>query len=217
MLIRILIADDHAVFRAGLRGLLDKEADFVVVGEASSFAEIGARIDACSPDVLIIDLSMPGPGSAQDTVEAMGEAYPKVKVVVLTMHEDDYYLRQMFRVGAQAFVLKKSDASQLIAAVRAVHGGAKYVDPAMGSQLVDAFLSPQAVPNNGRLARLTPREQEVCRLLALGHTNLEIGALLTVSERTIEAHRSSIMGKLSLKSRAELVRFAIEGGLMKLE
>jgi len=217
MAIRILIADDHAVFRSGIRELLDKEVDFSVVAEAGAFPEVIPQVVAASVDVLILDLTMPGPGTAQQTVEAVRAACPETRVVVLTMHEDDYYLRQMFRVGALAFVLKKSDASHLIAAIRAAHRGTRYVDPAMGGHLVESLIAPPASGSAGRRVPLTPRENEVCCLLALGHTNGEIAAKLSVSERTVEAHRSSIMSKLQLKTRAELVRFAMESGLMKLE
>jgi two-component system, NarL family, response regulator NreC len=216
MPIRILIADDHAVFRSGLRSLLQREADCTVVGEAATFPEIGDQIDAAPADVLIIDLTMPGPGTAQQAVVAARARHPDLKVVVLTMHEDEYYLREMFRAGASAFVLKKSDVNQVVAAVRAAHHGSPYVDPAMGGSVVAGLLSPRTPKISGSPVPLTPREKEVCRLLALGHTNGEIGTVLSISERTVEVHRSNIMTKLHANNRAELVRFAIDNGLMKL-
>jgi two-component system response regulator NreC len=216
MSIRILIADDHAVFRSGLRVLLEREPDMTVVGEAASFSEIAGRLASSSADVLIMDLSMPGPGSAPRVVESALKTYPHLHVVVLTMHEDDNYLREMFRFGAQAYVLKKSDVSHVLGAVRSVYGGARYVDPALGGEVVAALSAPASVSRHGAAASLTAREQEVCALLALGHTNAEIGDKLCVSVRTVETHRSNIMAKLHLRSRAELVRFAIDSDLLKL-
>ncbi len=211
----IFIADDHAVFRSGLRALLERESDCAVVGEAASFADIPARVLAAGADVLIIDLSMPGPGSAPQAVEAALEANPQLRVVVLTMHEDEYYLREMFRVGASGFVLKKSDASHVVGAVRAARRGERYVDPELAGAFLAAQAAPQSAPPVSSSTPLSTREQEVCHLLAVGHTNVEIAAKLHISQRTVEVHRRNIMSKLGAKSRAELVRFALDRGLLE--
>jgi len=216
MPIRILIADDHAVFRSGLKALLEKEADLKVVGETGDgFATIEA-VAAEDVDVLLLDITMPklpGPKVA----EAVLRERPQLAIVVLTMHEDEYYMQELFKIGARAFVLKKSTGTDLLQAIRAAHRGEQYVDPALTSHVISSYLGrPARGKAQGRLDLLTPREQEVSTLLAYGHTNAEIAQKLCISARTVETHRTNLMAKLDLKSRAELVRFAIDNGLVKL-
>jgi len=145
--------------------------------------------------------------------EAVLENEPRQAIVVLTMHEDEYYVREMFRIGVVGFVLKKSPGSDLVQAIRAVQAGNQYIDPTVASQVLAPFIG-RAPRVEGRLGKLTRREKEVCQLLALGHTNCEVAHQLSISERTVEAHRHKIMAKLELRSRAELVRFAIDNGLL---
>jgi len=216
MPIRILIADDHAVFRAGLRALLEKEQDMRIVAEAADGFE-AAREAACRDiDVLLLDITMPGLTGPQ-VVEIVRQKKPELAIVVLTMHEDQQYLRELFRRGVRAFVLKRSSGQELVSAIRAAHRGEHYVDPSMAGRYLFSLTGETAERDTSdQLARLTPREREVCTLLAYGHTNAEIAGQLTISDRTVETHRSNIMTKLKLKSRAELVRFAIDSGLLEL-
>lgn len=221
MTTRILIADDHTLFRSGLRALLEKESDFEIVGEASSGPETIRQAKEKDPDILILDLTMPGGLSGAQVAETVLGELPELGVMVLTMHEDEYYLKQLLRIGARAFLLKKSSSDEMLQAVRSVAKGDVYVDPSLTRHLLPSFVG-KAVPasrqkKTGLLGLLTKRELEVCRELALGHTNAEVGEKLFISERTVETHRTNIMSKLELRNRAELVRFAIENGLMNLQ
>ena len=216
MPIRILIADDHAVFRSGLRALLEKESDLLVVGETGDGVATVAAIATQEVDVLLLDITLPklpGPKVA----EAVLHKRPHLAIVVLTMHEDEYYMQELFKIGARAFVLKKSTGTDLLQAIRAAHRGEQYIDPSLAEHVISSYVGRRsAYKAAGRLDLLTPREQEVCTLLAYGHTNAEIAQKLFISERTVETHRTNLMAKLDLKSRAELVRFAIGHGLLKL-
>lgn len=215
MTIRVVIADDHLVFRSGLRALLQREGDIEVVGDAGSADEVLAQLARTPVDVLVLDLSMPGGTSGPQLAESVLKRYPPTRIVVLTMHEDPYYLREMFRVGVHGYVVKKSGAEDVVRAVRAASRGEFHVDASLGGLAVSSLVAPVARSGEGRVAQLTPRERDVCRLLALGHTNAEAGQQLFISERTVESHRTSIMAKLELKNRAELVRFALDNDLVR--
>lgn len=212
--IRILIADDHALFRSGLRILLEKESDIEVVGETGDGFETVKRATQEDMDILLLDLSMPGLAGPK-IAEAVLEKRPQLAIIVLTMHEDEYYLQELFRIGVRAFVLKKSTGTDLLQAIRSVYRGGHYIDPALAGQVISPYVGKSSPENTGRLGLLTQREHEVCRMLAYGHTSAEIAEILSISPRTVETHRTNIMSKLELKGRAELVRFAIDNGLMK--
>lgn len=214
---RILIADDHAVFRSGLKALLEKESDLRVVRETGNGFDTIRAVEETDIDVLILDITMPGlPGPK--VAETVLKNKPGLIIVVLTMHEDEYYLQELFRLGVRAYVLKKSTGTDVVQAIRAAKKGEEYVDPALTNVVVSSFVGRQAKKQKtGRLDLTTPREQEVLTLLAYGHTNAEIADKLCISERTVETHRTNIMSKLQLRSRAELVRFAIDNGLLKLD
>lgn len=215
MSIRILIADDHAVFRSGLKALLEKEPDLEVVAETGDGLETVKAVASHKVDVLLLDMSMPKLSGAR-VAEIVLQKQPHLVIVVLTMHEDEYYMQELFKIGARAFVLKKSTGTELIQAIRVAHRGEQFIDPAMAGHVINSYVGRSAPKvSEGRLELLTPREQEVCTLLAYGHTNVEIAEKLFISERTVETHRTHILGKLGLKSRAELVRFAIDHGLLK--
>lgn len=211
-MIRVHIADDHAVFRSGLRALLDKEPDMEVVGETGSGFDTIRAADDTEFDVLLLDINMPGLAGPR-VAEAVLEKKPRQAIVVLTMHEDEYYVREMFRIGVKGFVLKQSTGSDLVQAIRAVRAGNQYIDPTVTGQVLGPFIGRKP-RGKGRLGKITRREKEVCQLLALGHTNCEVAYQLSISERTVEAHRHKIMAKLELRSRAELVRFAIDNGVL---
>jgi DNA-binding NarL/FixJ family response regulator len=215
MSIRIVIADDHAVFRSGLRALLEKEPDFEVVGEAGTGMETMRLASEKDFDVLLLDINMPevtGPAVAEDVLKKCDH----VAIVVLTMYDDEYYLQELFKIGVMGFVLKKSTGTDLIQAIRAVTSGKQYIDPSLTSYVISPYVGRPKEKTESRKNILTHREQEVCSLLAYGHTNSEIAQKLFISERTVESHRSNIFSKLNLKNRAELVRFAIDNNLMKL-
>jgi two-component system, NarL family, response regulator NreC len=216
MPIRIFIADDHAVFRSGLRMLLEKEPDFQVVGETGNgFDTIRAVVDT-DLDVLLLDVAMPGLSGARVAEEVL-KSKPQLAIVVLTMHEDEYYLQEFFRLGVRAYVLKKSTGTDVAQAIRAAQKGKQYIDPALTNLVISSYVGRQPTKQKtGKIDMLTPREMEVLTLLAYGHTNGEIAEKLRISERTVETHRTNIMTKMEFRSRAELVRFAIDNGMLKL-
>ncbi|NIA16301.1 MAG: response regulator [Nitrospiraceae bacterium] len=216
MPIKILIADDHAVFRGGLHALLDKEDDVEVVGETGSGLETLRSIENMDVDVLLLDISMPGLSGSKVAQEAL-KKYPSLAIVILTMHEDEYYLQELLRVGVRGYVLKKSTSTEVVQAIRAAYRGDSYIDPALAQLVISPYVGRPSPRQPDRIGVLTPREREVCRLLAYGHTNAEVAEQLFISDRTVETHRTNIMGKLELKGRSELVRFAIDNGLLKFE
>ena len=209
-LIRILIVDDHAVVRSGLRLLLEKEKDIDVVGEAGTVSEAVLESRSAKPDVVLMDVVMPGQTGIEGIPLVLKEA-PEAKVLLLSMQDDPQYVRQAFGAGASGYVLKEAADTELVAALREVAGGGRYVHPALGAKLAVAEAEERA---RADADPLSDREREVMRLLALGHTNQEIAKLLFISVRTAETHRAHIMQKLRLSSRAELVAYAIEDGML---
>jgi two-component system response regulator NreC len=214
--IRVLIADDHAVLRAGLRMLIDAQSDMKVVGEAADGAETVNRAQELESDVVLLDLSMPGPPSTV-TIERLARLDPSPRVLVLTMHDDPVYLRAALQAGASGYVVKKAADVELLSAIRVVHRGGTFVnltrpgEEPLGHEVRHV---PRDSPAAGRPRPLSRREAEVLRLLAQGHTNQEAADRLAVSIKTIETHRKRLSDKLGLKSRAELFRFAVEAGLL---
>lgn len=213
--IEVLLVDDHAVLRAGLRMLLDAQPDMSVVGEAANGEEALEKVMKLQPDIVLMDITMAGMGGLLATQEIKKKC-PEVKVLVLTMHDDEGYLRQFLQAGASGYVLKKAADTELTAAIRAVQQDDVYIYPSMARVIVDGYLHKGSQPVEGSDAyeRLTRREQEVLRFIAQGHTNQETAERLFVSVKTIETHRAHIMEKLKLRNRAELVRYAIEKGLL---
>jgi two-component system, NarL family, response regulator NreC len=209
--IRVLVVDDHAVVRAGLRRLLDAETDIETVGEAPNADRAVFEALQGKPDVVLMDLVMPEKGGIEG-MPAVLQAVPDAKVLVLSMQDDPRYVHAAFEAGASGYVLKEAADTEVVAAIRAVASGERYVHPALGAMLIaaDAEARRRAAEN-----LLSDREREVLRLLALGHTNQEIAKQLFISVRTAETHRAHIMQKLSLTSRAELVRYAIAEGLLE--
>ena len=211
MSIRVLIVDDHAVVRSGLRRVLEAEDDIEVVGEAGDMRGAVFESRAQKPDVILMDVVMPGPTGIEATPAVLKEA-PKAKVLVLSMQDDPHYVREAFSAGASGYVLKEAADAEVVDAVREVHGGGRYVHPTLGARLVAADAEERAKADEDPLS---DREREVLRLLALGHTNQEIAEMLYLSVRTVETHRAHIMQKLRLTTRAELVRYAIEQGFLE--
>jgi two-component system, NarL family, response regulator NreC len=212
MTTRILLADDHAVLRAGLRLLLENQPDYQVVGEASSGLEVMDLAAKLDPDLVILDLSMPGLGGL-DALPALRQRSPDSKVLILTMHDDPQYLRQALKDGASGYVLKKAADQELLVAVQAVLRGEVYVHPSLTRTLLDGILDVSPAPVHD-WETLTEREQAVLRQVALGHTSAEIAARLNLSAKTVETYRARGMEKLGLPNRAALVRFALNKGLL---
>jgi two-component system response regulator NreC len=206
--ITVVIADDHAVVRKGLRLLLDAEPGLHVVAEAGNVPDAIRMAKAHRPAVLVLDLNMPGGSSLEAIPEiAAGET----AIVVLTMQDDPSFARQALQAGASGFVLKEAADDELLLAVRLAAEGDTYLNPRLGARLAAQPATPQGPPDD-----LTERELEVLRLIALGHTNPEIGAQLYLSTRTVETHRAHIQQKLRRSTRADLVRYALEHDLVKL-
>ena len=204
--IRLVLADDHAVVRAGLRLLLDAESDFEVVAEAGDVDAARRYVRGHHPDVLVLDLNMPG-GSSLEAIPAIREEAPDTQVVVLTMQEEPAFARQALASGAAGYVLKEAADSELVEAVRRAALGEIYLNPTLGARI--AREPPPGPPDD-----LSEREVEVLRLIALGHTNTEIAQQLYLSVRTVETHRAHIQQKLRVSSRAELVRYALQRRLV---
>jgi len=209
-MIRVLIVDDHAVVRTGLRLLLESVEDIEVVGEAGTASDAIVEARSSQPDVILMDVVMPGASGIDATPQLLREE-PDAKVLILSMEDDPSYVRQAFAAGAAGYVLKEAADAELVAAVREVASGGRYVHPALGARLVAADADERA---RVEADPLTGRERQVLHLLALGHTNQEIAELLVISVRTAETHRAHIMQKLRLNSRADLVRYALANGLL---
>ena len=212
-MIRVLVVDDHAVVRSGLRLLLDAQEDVEVVGEAGDGRNAVFQARALKPDVVLIDIVMPGQ-SGLDVTPRILQDVPEGKVLVLSMQDDPRYVREAFEAGASGYVLKEAADTEVVQAVREVAEGRRYVHPALGARLIQAEAEARRAAEADPLSE---REREVLRLLALGHTNQEIAKMLYISVRTAETHRAHIMQKLRLTTRAELVRYALEHGLLEQE
>jgi two-component system response regulator NreC len=211
MSVRIVIVDDHAVVRSGLRMLLDAEQDLETVAEAGTARDAIFEVRKHQPDVVLMDVVLPDRNGLEATPDVLREA-PDAKVLVLSMEDDPSYVREAFSVGASGYVLKEAADTELVAALRQVAAGERYVHPALGARLVAAEAEASA---RADADPLSDREREVLRLLALGHTNQEIANMLFISVRTAETHRAHIMQKLRLTTRAELVRYALAQGLLE--
>jgi two-component system, NarL family, response regulator NreC len=203
--IRLVIADDHAVVRSGLRLLLEAETDFTVAAEAGEMDTTRRMVAAHRPDVLVLDLNMPGPPS----LPAIPDLAKQTAVVVLTMQNDPAFAREALRSGAHGYVLKEAADAELVQAVRAAAAGRTYLNPELGAKLAAAPPEPAGPPDD-----LTEREVEILRLIALGHTNAEIGKRLYLSVRTVESHRAHIQQKTRRTTRSELVRYALDHALI---
>jgi two-component system response regulator NreC len=205
----IVLADDHTIVRSALRALLEDHADFAVVAEAGEVEEAVRKVLAYKPQVLVLDLSMPG-GSTLAAIPRMLEASPETAIVVLTMEDEPRLAREALRAGALGFVLKDAADSELVDAVHAAMKGQRYLNPQLGGLIAAAPETPAGPPDN-----LSEREVEVLTLVALGHTNAEISQKLYLSVRTIESHRANIQQKAGTATRAELVAYAREHGLLE--
>ncbi len=205
--IRVVVADDHSILRAGLRMLINSERDMEVVGEAAGGNEVEDVLRETTPDVLLLDITMPAGGGLK-VLGAVRHLLPQVRVLILTMHEDPAYLRSVLAAGASGYVLKRAVDADLLFAIRAVHRGGTFVDPSLAQNL----LPQPCASSKGSL--LSPRERQVLQLVAEGYTNQQVADRIFVSVKSVETYRARIAQKLSLKSRADFVRFALESGML---
>ena len=215
--IRILLADDHAVVRSGLRMLLEAQPDFEIVGEAETGTEAVAMVDELHPDAVLMDIQMPDLNGIEAT-KIIKEKSPETAVLALTMHEDDHYFFEMLHAGASGYVLKRAAPDEVVQAIRTVCRGEVFLHPTMAKRLVTDYIN-RADKNESEKAysNLTPREQEVLTLIAEGYSNAEIANDLYISIKTVDRHRENIMRKLNMHSRIDLVKYAIRTGLIDLD
>lgn len=213
--IRIFLADDHAVLRAGLRALLNAEADMEVVGESGGDGGCVDLILQANPDLVLLDINMPG-CNGLDVLADLRQQQPQTRVLMLTMHDDAQYLRQVLAAGGAGYVLKQAADTELLTAIRTVYNGGVFLHPQHAKVLLEDTVShaPAPTPEANPLNRLSERELEVLRLIALGHANKEIAEMLFLSVKTVETYKARVMEKLNLTSRSALVRFALEHNLL---
>lgn len=212
----IVLADDHRIVRQGLHALLAAEADFKVVGEAGDGREALEQVKRLAPDVLVLDLMMPGLNGLE-VARQLHKHTPKVGVVVLSMHDDEGFVLEALANGVSAYVLKDSNSSDLIQAVREAAAGRRYLSAPLSDRVIETYLQMAKIGTMDKHETLTTREREVLQLSAEGHTNSEIAARLGISTRTAETHRSRLMHKLALHTQADLIRYALRRGIIPME
>lgn len=206
--LRIILAEDHQTIRDGLKLLVNSRSDMEVVGEADNGRTALQLAEEFSPDVVVMDISMPELNGLQAT-KKLKDKSPQVKVLILTRHSEPGYLQELLQAGASGYVLKQSKSEELIRAILAVAAGQTYLDPAVTERAVTRFRESGQVPNKAPNVNLTAREAEVLRLIALGYVNKEVAARLNLSIKTVEAHKSNAMNKMGMKSRVDIVRYAM--------
>lgn len=209
--LRVFIADDHAVLRDGLRALINGQVDMETIGEADNGRTAYEKAKELRPDVAVMDISMPELNGVQAT-ERLRRDSPDIKVLALTAYNDKPYLDQLLKAGVSGYVLKLSAAEELIQAIRTVAAGGMYLDPKMVHKVTDNYVRTQSLKGERRHKELSPREEEVTRLVAQGHSNKDISERLNISVKTVESHKANVMEKLELRSRTEIVRYAVQLG-----
>lgn len=212
-MIKVLIADDHAIVRTGLRALLNSEPSMKLVGEATGGYEAIELAGKSNADILVLDISMPDLDGISVTKKIKSQ-FPDLRILILTVHEDEALLREAIRVGAAGYILKRAAETELISGIRAIMGGGFYVDPSMVRALLSDEIKPTATLRES-VEPLTHREKEILKLIVQGYTNRQTAEELNISTRTVEGHRANLAAKLGLHSRVELVRYARERGLIE--
>ncbi|MEM7032621.1 MAG: response regulator transcription factor [Chloroflexota bacterium] len=214
MSVRVVLVDDHVVLRDGLKSLLNFEADIDVVGDASDGREALTVVAQVKPDIVISDISMPGLNGIE-SIRILRQDYPALKIAVLSMHSSQEYVLQALQAGANGYVVKQADASEVITAIRAIMAGGAYLSPSISKHLIDDYLtlSPDEVAG----PKLTTREREVAQLMAEGESTRTISEALTISIKTVETHRMNIMKKLNAKSPADIIKYALKKGWISLD
>jgi DNA-binding NarL/FixJ family response regulator len=211
--IKILLADDHAIVRAGLRRIIEESGDVVVVAEASDGKEAISRTRETSPDVVVVDISMPGLDGLE-VINQLQSLYPKLPILVLTMHEEEQYVLRVFGAGARGYITKRSAPEQLVGAIRKVYAGGRYLSESAAELL--ALHVAKGAPGRSLLDSLSNREVQVLRRLAMGQTTREIAECYNISSKTVDTYRFRLLRKLNLRNNAELLRFAIQNGLVEI-
>ncbi|MCC6189608.1 MAG: response regulator transcription factor [Anaerolineales bacterium] len=214
--IRIVLADDHPVVRHGVRGLLQAEPEFVVVGEATDGLETVQLVEKLQPEVLVVDLMIPGVNGLE-VIRQIRQRLPLIRIVVLSMHANEPYVLEALRNGAAGYVLKDSSAGDLVLAVRQVLAGQRYLSPPLSERAVEAYLQRSRETSFDPYDALTEREREVLHLAAEGLSNPDVAARLSISPRTVETHRANLMRKLGLKTQTDLIRYALKRGILPME
>jgi len=215
-MIRIVIVDDHALVREGIRALLEKDPDFQVVGEAGDGQEAIRLMARVQPDVVLMDVNLPGGIGGLEATEAILADNPQVRIIILTQYEQREYIKRALRIGARGYLMKRSVSEQLKEAIKTVHSGKRYLHPLAAEELADMMTTGESLDED-EYERLTRREKQVFKLLAEGKTSREIAQYLTISIKTAMTHRTNVMAKLNVHSRAEIIKYAIRKGIIQVE
>ena len=213
--IRILMADDHTILREGIRSLLEDQPDMQVVGEAEDGRAVVQLAGELQPDVVLMDIAMPRLNGLEATRQIKRD-HPRIALLILTMHDNEEYVRQVLAAGASGYVLKRAAASELVAAIRAVHRGEAVLSPAVTRLVLEDYLRRDGSAGAPASGELTPREREVLQLIAEGYTSKEIAEMLSLSVKTVQAHRTSLMQKLDLHDRGDLIKYAIQKKIIEV-
>lgn len=216
MMIRIIVADDHDLFRRGLRNYLEAEDDFCVVGEAANGLEVGPLVEQLLPDILILDLTMPGKNGIE-VLQEVTQQWPNTHVIILSAYSDETFVRKALASGAHAYIAKDAPPVELNRAIGEVMVGHRYLSPSLSQRAIDAFLETGPVPANDQINLLTRREREILTLAASGLNNTQIGDKLSISPRTVETHRTRVLHKLGLHNQSELIRYALRNGVLNAD
>jgi DNA-binding NarL/FixJ family response regulator len=214
--IRVVVADDHAILREGIKVLLQGQADIAVVGEAEDGHQAVQRCQELHPDVVLMDIAMPGLGGYEATLE-IRRLFPNIRVLVLTQYDNKEYVLRFLRAGAAGYVLKKAVATELLSAIRAVARGETYLHAAVAGAVIQDYLGGERRAEEDAYERLSEREKQVLKLIAEGSTNKEIATLLDISVKTVMAHRTNLMAKIGAHSRTDVFKFALRKGLIVVE
>jgi DNA-binding NarL/FixJ family response regulator len=216
-MMKVMLVDDHPLFREGIRALLSAEPDIEVVGEAADGKQAIDLAEKLSPDIIVMDLVMPGMNGMQ-AAQQLHDKHPEIKVLILSMYDDDEYIRQILKAGASGYVLKRAASDDLLRAIREVEKGGSALHPTVAAKLIKDYIrSTKSTGQGDAGSSLTARESEVLKLVAEGHTNRQIADLLGLGRKTIDTHRTNVMRKLDLHDVTALVKYALKRGLINLE
>jgi DNA-binding NarL/FixJ family response regulator len=217
-MIRIAIVDDHDLVRAGIRAILEQEPQFQIAFETGDGQEAIRQATSLRPDIVLMDVHLPGGIGGLDATETIVKDCPEVKVIILTQYENREYIRRALRIGARGYLLKRSAASELKEAIRTVHAGQRYLHPSVADELVDLLTTGRSIEDSeDDYDRLTPREKQVFKLLAEGKTSRDISKYLTISLKTAMTHRTNVMEKLNMHTRSELIRYAVRKAVISVD
>lgn len=216
--IKVVVADDHTIVRKGLCAILVGESEIEVVGEAEDGREAIRKVEQLQPDVVVLDITMPILNGLEATRQ-LRKRFPKLKILILTMHDNEEYVFETLRAGASGYLVKRSAPSELISAIKAVHREGSYLSPAVSKKVIDEYVrvGPKKIKEDDEYGKLTEREREILQMVAEGRANREIAELLNISIKTVESHRAHLMDKLNIRNTAELTQYAIRKGLISIQ